>query len=71
MTGPTVLLLPAANGNFTMTQTITWMFSIYVFGGIYSIILPLYYRIPIVGAHTITGIAFWQLLLVSFPITSY
>ncbi|WP_265416521.1 benzoate/H(+) symporter BenE family transporter [Alkalihalobacillus deserti] len=59
MTGPPVLLLQAsANGNFTMTQTILWMSSIYVIGGVYSILLPLYYRIPIVGAHTITGIAF-------------
>ncbi|ARK29433.1 benzoate/H(+) symporter BenE family transporter [Halalkalibacter krulwichiae] len=59
MTGPPVLLLQAAaNGSFTINQTIMWMFSIYVIGGIYSILLPLYYRIPIVGAHTITGIAF-------------
>ncbi|MDT8862612.1 benzoate/H(+) symporter BenE family transporter [Alkalihalobacillus sp. MEB130] len=59
MTGPAVLLLQAAdNGNFTMTQTILWVFSIYVMGGVYSILLPLYYRIPIVGGHTITGLAF-------------
>ncbi|GAE27348.1 benzoate transport protein [Halalkalibacter wakoensis JCM 9140] len=59
MTGPAVLLLQAAaNGNFTTDQTIFWMFSIYFFGGLYGIIMPLYYRIPIVGGHTITGLAF-------------
>jgi|SRR5680860_98755 len=57
--GPPVLVLEAAsNGNFTTSQTILWMFSVYVFGGLFSIIIPLYYRMPIVGAHTITGIAF-------------
>lgn len=55
---PMLVLEAAANGNFTITQTILWMFSIYVFGGIFSILMPLYYRIPIVGAHTITGVAF-------------
>lgn len=55
---PVLVLEAAANGNFTITQTILWMFSIYVFGGIFSILFPLYYRIPIVGAHTITGVAF-------------
>jgi len=59
ITGPPVIILEAASkGNFTITQTILWMFSVYVFGGIYSILIPLYYRMPIVGAHSITGVAF-------------
>ena len=59
ITGPPALILEAAaNGNFTTTQTIVWMFSVYVFGGIFSILIPLYYRMPIVGAHSITGVAF-------------
>ena len=59
ITGPPVLILEAAsNGHFTTSQTILWMFAVYVFGGIFSIVIPLYYRMPIVGAHTITGVAF-------------
>lgn len=59
ITGAPALILEAASkGNFTTTQTILWMFSVYVFGGIFSILIPLYYRMPIVGAHSITGVAF-------------
>lgn len=59
ITGPPALILEAAShGHFTPTQTILWMFSVYVFGGIFSILIPLYYRMPIVGAHSITGVAF-------------
>jgi len=59
VTGPPALILAAsANGNFSTSQIILWMFSVYVFGGIYGILLPLYYRIPIVGAHSITGVTF-------------
>lgn len=58
-TGPPVIILQAAaNGNFSNEQTILWMFSVYFFGGLFSIILPIYYRMPIVGAHSITGVAF-------------
>ncbi|KJS86202.1 MAG: benzoate transporter [Peptococcaceae bacterium BICA1-8] len=66
---PAVILEAAANGNFTITQTILWMFSIYVFGGILSILIALYYRMPIVGAHTITGVAF--LVTVTSKFTYY
>lgn len=59
ITGPPVIILEAASkGHFTMSQTILWMFSVYVVGGIYSLVVPLYYRMPIVGAHSITGVAF-------------
>ncbi|MDW7673817.1 MAG: benzoate/H(+) symporter BenE family transporter [Bacillota bacterium] len=59
VTGPPALILEAAaNGNFTSEQTILWLFSVYFFGGLFSILMPLYYRMPIVGAHTITGVAF-------------
>lgn len=67
ITGPPALILEAATkGNFTLTQTILWMFSVYVFGGLLSIILPLYYRIPIVGAHSITGVAFLATVTTQF-----
>ncbi|MFO1445436.1 benzoate/H(+) symporter BenE family transporter [Bacillus sp. Bva_UNVM-123] len=59
ITGPSALILEAtSNGAFTNEQTSLWMFSVYVFGGILGILLPLYYKIPIVGGLTLTGIAF-------------
>lgn len=58
-TGPPVIILEAAsNGNFSMEHTILWMFSVYFFGGLLSIILPWVYKIPITAAHSITGVAF-------------
>lgn len=67
-TGPPVIILEAAtNGNFTDAQTISWMFSVYFFGGLFSVILPLYYRIPIVGAHSITGVAFLATITSQVP----
>lgn len=59
ISGPTALILQASlNGNYTAAQTILWIFSVYVFGGLFGILLPLYYRIPIVGGHSLTGVAF-------------
>ncbi|MDR7868806.1 MAG: benzoate/H(+) symporter BenE family transporter [Sporomusaceae bacterium] len=59
ITGPPAIILEAAaKGNFSTYQTVLWFFAIYVGGGILGIILPLRYRIPIVGAHSITGVAF-------------
>ncbi|MFB5195811.1 benzoate/H(+) symporter BenE family transporter [Neobacillus sp. KR4-4] len=59
ITGPSALILEASsNGNFSAAQTILWIFAVYVIGGILGIFLPLYYRIPIVGGHTLTGTAF-------------
>ncbi len=67
ITGPPALVLEAAaNGNFTPTQTILWMFAVYVFGGIFGIVIPLYYRMPIVGAHSITGVAFLATVTAQF-----
>ncbi|MED4455157.1 benzoate/H(+) symporter BenE family transporter [Metabacillus fastidiosus] len=59
ITGPTALILEASvNGNFSIAQTVLWIFAVYVFGGLFGIILPMYSRIPIVGGHTLTGVAF-------------
>ncbi|WP_028307781.1 benzoate/H(+) symporter BenE family transporter [Desulfitibacter alkalitolerans] len=67
ITGPPALILQAAsNGGFTNTQTIMWVFSVYTFGGIFSILAPLYYRMPIVGAHSITGVAFLATVTAQF-----
>lgn len=67
ISGPCALILEASsNGNFTLTQTIMWVFSVYVIGGLFGIILPLYYRIPIVGGHTLTGVAFLATMTTQF-----
>lgn len=67
VTGPPAIILEAASkGNFTTDQTIFWMFSVYVIGGIFSIVMPLRYRMPIVGAHSITGVAFLATVTMQF-----
>ena len=70
ITGPSALILEAANnGNFTIAQTVGWIFSVYVFGGLLGIILPLYYRLPIVGGHSLTGVAFLAAITAQFTFT--
>ncbi|MGM0902147.1 MAG: benzoate/H(+) symporter BenE family transporter [Bacillota bacterium] len=67
MTGPAIIILQAAAaGGFTDQQTINWMFAVYFFGGIFSIIMPLLYRIPITGGHSITGVAFLATVTAQF-----
>lgn len=67
ITGPVALILEgASNGQFTMTQTILWVFSVYFFGGLFGILLPLYYRMPIVGGHSISGVAFLATITTQF-----
>lgn len=55
-TGPALIIMNAAqNGKLTDAQTISWLFSVYFFGGVISIILGLYYKMPINGAYSIPG----------------
>ena len=55
-TGPALIVMSAAQaGNLTQPQAISWIFSIYFFGGLISIILALYYKQPINGAYSIPG----------------
>ncbi|MBU8908026.1 benzoate/H(+) symporter BenE family transporter [Desertibacillus haloalkaliphilus] len=69
ITGPTALILEAAsNWNFSVTETVLWVFAVYTFGGLFGILLPLYYRIPITGGHTLTGVAF---LSTAAPLFTY
>ena len=57
--GPPVMVIEAANaGMFTHEQTITWFYGVHFFGALLGIILSVYYRMPIVGAHSLTGVAF-------------
>ena len=67
MTGPAIIILQAASaGGFTDQQTINWMFAIYFFGGLFSIVMPLLFRIPITGGHSITGAAFLATVTAQF-----
>ncbi|MEH7504914.1 benzoate/H(+) symporter BenE family transporter [Neobacillus drentensis] len=59
MTGPALIILQAAEaGQFSSQQTINWMFAVYFFGGFFGIVMPLLFRIPITGGHSISGVAF-------------
>ena len=67
MTGPALIILQAAaTGGFTDQQTINWMFAVYFFGGLFGIIMPLVFRIPITGGHSITGAAFLATVTAQF-----
>ncbi len=55
-TGPALIVMNAAQaGNLTPPQAISWLFAIYFFGGLISIILALYYKQPVNGAYSIPG----------------
>ena len=55
-TGPCLVTVAAASAaGFTLEDTVTWVFGIYVFGGLLGTILALYYKVPISGAYSIPG----------------
>lgn len=59
MTAPAALILQAAGvGHFSQGQTISWLFAVYFFGGLLSIVLPIIFRVPITAAHSMSGVAF-------------
>ena len=67
-TGPAIMLLEAAaNGNFTDRQAIGWMFAVYFFGGLFGILMSLWHRKPIVGGHSLTGVAFLSTITAYIP----
>lgn len=65
-TGPPVFILQASiSGGYPLELAVQWMFATFLFAGLFGILIPLYYRVPIVGAQTITGLAYlttvtWQ-----------
>lgn len=66
-TGPAILAFEAGqNAGFTQLQTLSWVSAIYIGGGLISFILALYYKMPIVGAWSIPGVA-----MVGLAITGY
>ncbi|WP_017729098.1 benzoate/H(+) symporter BenE family transporter [Halalkalibacterium ligniniphilum] len=55
-TGPALIVIGgAASGGLTHGQAISWIFSIYFFGGVLGLYLALRYRQPIAGAFSIPG----------------
>ena len=55
-TGPCLVTVAAASAaGFTLEDTVTWIFGIYVFGGLLGAILATYYKVPISGAYSIPG----------------
>lgn len=55
-TGPALIIINGANeAGLSAELTTSWIFGIYVFGGLISLILGLYYKMPITGAWSIPG----------------
>lgn len=56
--GPALVVIGAAeSGSLSQGQTVAWLFGIYFFGGLISLIMALYYKMPVVGAYSIPGAA--------------
>ena len=55
-TGPCLVTIAASEAaGFTTAETVSWIFGIYVFGGLLGAIMSLYYKMPISGAFSIPG----------------
>lgn len=67
-TGPALVVIDAATkANYTPEDIATWLFGIYFFGGLISIIMALYFKMPISGAFSIPGAAMLSVSLVGIP----
>ncbi|HJF30334.1 MAG TPA: benzoate/H(+) symporter BenE family transporter [Sporosarcina psychrophila] len=55
---PIIVIEAAAAGGFSHIETISWFYAVQFFGALFGLIMAWYYRMPIVGAHSITGVAF-------------
>lgn len=66
-TGPALIVIDGASAAGLGPAVIaSWIFGIYVFGGLISILLALYYRQPITGAYSIPGAALVTAALPNF-----
>lgn len=55
-TGPALIIINGANeAGLPSEVTTSWIFGIYVFGGLISLLLGLYYKMPVTGAWSIPG----------------
>ncbi len=66
--GPALIVIGAANnGGLTEGQTVAWLLAIYGLGGLISLIMALYYKLPVTGAYSIPGAALVAGALGTFP----
>ena len=66
-TGPALIILQAAeDGGLTDAQAVSWLFGIYVLGGIITLLMALYYKQPIMGAWAIPGAVLIGIVLSDF-----
>ncbi|ETA81595.1 benzoate/H(+) symporter BenE family transporter [Youngiibacter fragilis] len=66
-TGPALVTIKAStSAGYTTEQTVSWIFGIYVFGGLISLLMALYYKQPIVGAYSIPGASMLATSLLGF-----
>jgi benzoate membrane transport protein len=69
-TGPAILVLQAAEqGGMSQGQAVSWLFGIYVLGGLLGIGLTLYYKQPICGAASLPGVAMVGIILTDFTLS--
>jgi benzoate membrane transport protein len=68
-TGGAMLIINAAHaGGFSRVELISWMFAVYVLGGLLNLGLTIKYKIPFGGAHSITAVAFLITITAQFSI---
>lgn len=66
-TGPALVTINASTAaGYTTEQTVSWIFGIYFFGGLISLLMALYYKQPIVGAYSIPGASMLGASLLGF-----
>lgn len=55
-TGPVLIIIGGATaGGLTYEQTISWIFAVYFFGGLFGLFMALKYKLPVAGAYSIAG----------------
>lgn len=65
--GPALVVIGVAQiGNLTNGQIVAWLLSIYVLGGLISILMAPRYRMPITGAYSIPGAAIMSTAFLTF-----
>lgn len=66
-TGPALIILQAAQkGGLSDAQAVSWLFGVYVLGGLLTLGMALYYKQPIMGAWTIPGAVMVGIVLADF-----
>lgn len=67
--GPGVIVINAARtGGLSSEQSISWLFGIYIFGGLATMFMALRYRIPVVTAYSIPGAVLLGTVLSNYSI---